>query len=171
MVNFLMVALGFLSVVSGFHLMGADSWEPIRVASGLSNLPIEHFARSELEREFWELSAIMGVSEPIICASGASSLPMEHFARSELERDDWEAPGVGASLPIRTASGASSLPIEHFARSELERDVCEAGAVVASFLYFWSSPKEGLDWSFFRVNFLRVAVLGFLWRGMGSKGH
>jgi hypothetical protein len=121
-VNFLMVALGFLSVVSGFHLMGADSWEPIRVASGASNLPMEHFARSELEREFWEPSEKMGVSEPIIWASGASSLPMEHFARSELERDDWE-PGVGASLPIRTASGASSLPIEHFARSELERDV------------------------------------------------
>ena len=124
MVNFLMVALGFLSVVSGFHLMGADSWEPIRVASGASNLPIEHLARSELEREFWEPSVEIGVSEPIIWASGASSLPIEHLARSELERDDWEpGVGVGASLPIRTASGASSLPIEHFARSELERDV------------------------------------------------
>jgi hypothetical protein len=120
MVNFLMVALGFLSVVSGFHLMGADSW-PIRVASGASNLPIEHFARRELEREFWEPSAIMGVSEPIIRASGASNLPMEHFASSELER--WEPVVRGASLPIRTASGASSLPMEHFARSELERDV------------------------------------------------
>lgn len=65
--------------------MGADSWEPIRVASGASNLPMEHFARSELERDDWEPG--VGASLPIRTASGASSLPIEHFARSELERD------------------------------------------------------------------------------------
>ena len=49
------VRLGCLSVVMG------DLW-PIRVASGASNLPMEHFERRELEQEnVWE-SVIMGAS-------------------------------------------------------------------------------------------------------------
>ena len=46
---------------------------------------MEHFARSELERDDW--GPEVGASLPIRTASGASSLPIEHFARSELERD------------------------------------------------------------------------------------
>ena len=68
---------------------------------------------------------------------------MEHFARRELEREFWEPLLMEGSCPV---------------------------GLVVSFMYFWSSPKEGLDWSFFKVIFLKVVVLGFLRISKGKIG-
>ena len=139
MVNFLMVALGFLSI-------GAGASSLISKASGASNLPMEYFRSLELER--WVGLDSVGVN---LLALGFFSI------------------GAGASAPIWNASGASSLPMEHFRSLELERWICLYSVGVTLFLSFRRSSIEGLGWKGLIVSFLIVTLgflsvgIGFCW--------
>ena len=145
MVNFLMVALGFLSI-------GAGASSLISKASGASNLPMEYFRSLELER--WVGLDSVGVN---LLALGFFSI------------------GAGASAPIWNASGASSLPMEHFRSLELERWICLYSVGVTLFLSFRRSSIEGLGWKGLIVSFLIVTLgflsvgIGFCWSFWNSS--